>query len=100
LEVDQVRQLKQLQEENVRLKRVVADLTLDEEATIMAFEPHSAPIRQAWRDLDRNIVIGERAHGRLRVRLGRKGGLGGNSRTAQTRDDASPQLENQRPGEP
>ena len=28
LEVDQVRQLKQLQEENVRLKRVVADLTL------------------------------------------------------------------------
>ena len=29
LEVDQVRQLKQLQEENVRLKRVVADLTLD-----------------------------------------------------------------------
>ena len=29
LEVDQVRQLQQLQEENVRLKRVVADLTLD-----------------------------------------------------------------------
>jgi putative transposase len=29
LEIDQVRQLKQLQEENVRLKRVVADLTLD-----------------------------------------------------------------------
>ena len=29
LEVDPVRQLKQLQEENVRLKRVVADLTLD-----------------------------------------------------------------------
>lgn len=29
LEVDQVRQLKQLHEENVRLKRVVADLTLD-----------------------------------------------------------------------
>ena len=29
LEVDQVRQLKQLQEENVRLKRLVADLTLD-----------------------------------------------------------------------
>ena len=29
LEVDQVRQLKQLQEENVRLKRIVADLTLD-----------------------------------------------------------------------
>ena len=29
LEVDQVRQLKQRQEENVRLKRVVADLTLD-----------------------------------------------------------------------
>ena len=29
LEVDQVRQLKQLPEENVRLKRVVADLTLD-----------------------------------------------------------------------
>ncbi len=29
LEVDQVRQLKQLREENVRLKRVVADLTLD-----------------------------------------------------------------------
>ena len=29
LEVDQVRQLKQLQEENSRLKRVVADLTLD-----------------------------------------------------------------------
>jgi len=29
LEVDQVRQLKQLQEENTRLKRVVADLTLD-----------------------------------------------------------------------
>lgn len=29
LEVDQVRQLKQPQEENVRLKRVVADLTLD-----------------------------------------------------------------------
>ncbi len=29
LEVDQVRQLKQLQEENVRLKRVVAELTLD-----------------------------------------------------------------------
>jgi putative transposase len=28
LEVDQVRQLKQLQEENVRLKRLVADLTL------------------------------------------------------------------------
>ena len=29
LEVDQVRQLKQLQDENVRLKRLVADLTLD-----------------------------------------------------------------------
>jgi putative transposase len=29
LEVDQVRQLKQLQEENVRLKRMVADMTLD-----------------------------------------------------------------------
>jgi putative transposase len=29
LEVDQVRQLKQLQEENQRLKRLVADLTLD-----------------------------------------------------------------------
>jgi len=29
LEVDQLRQLKQLQEENVRLKRLVADLTLD-----------------------------------------------------------------------
>lgn len=29
LEVDQVRQLKQMGEENVRLKRIVADLTLD-----------------------------------------------------------------------
>jgi putative transposase len=29
IEVDQVRQLKQLQEETVRLKRIVADLTLD-----------------------------------------------------------------------
>ena len=29
LEMDQVRQLKQLQEENQRLKRLVADLTLD-----------------------------------------------------------------------
>jgi putative transposase len=29
LEVDQVRQLKQLQEENMRLKQLVADLTLD-----------------------------------------------------------------------
>ncbi len=29
LEVDQVRQLRQLQEENVRLKRIAADLTLD-----------------------------------------------------------------------
>ncbi len=29
LEVDQVRQLKQLQEENAWLKRLVADLTLD-----------------------------------------------------------------------
>ncbi len=29
LEVDQVRQLKQLQEEKARLKRLVADLTLD-----------------------------------------------------------------------
>jgi putative transposase len=29
LEVDQVRQLKQLREENARLKRMVADLTLD-----------------------------------------------------------------------
>ena len=29
LEVDQVRQLTQLQEENTRLKRLVADLTLD-----------------------------------------------------------------------
>jgi putative transposase len=29
LEVDQVRQLKQLREENLRLKRIVADLTLD-----------------------------------------------------------------------
>jgi putative transposase len=29
LEVDPVRQLKQLQEENARLKRRVADLTLD-----------------------------------------------------------------------
>jgi len=29
LQVNQARQLKQLQEENVRLKRVVADLTLD-----------------------------------------------------------------------
>ncbi len=29
LEVDQVRQLKQMREENARLKRVVADLTLD-----------------------------------------------------------------------
>ncbi len=29
LEIDQVRQLKQLQEENQRLKRLVADLSLD-----------------------------------------------------------------------
>lgn len=29
LEVDQLRQMKQLQEENARLKRIVADLTLD-----------------------------------------------------------------------
>ena len=29
LEVDQVRQLKQLQDENSRLKKIVADLTLD-----------------------------------------------------------------------
>jgi putative transposase len=29
LEIDQVRQLKQMQEENARLKRIVADLTLD-----------------------------------------------------------------------
>jgi putative transposase len=29
LEVDQVRQMAQLQEENLRLKRLVADLTLD-----------------------------------------------------------------------
>ncbi len=29
LEIDQVRQLKQLQEENVRLKRLVAELSLD-----------------------------------------------------------------------
>jgi putative transposase len=29
LEVDQVRRLKQLQEENTRLKQLVADLTLD-----------------------------------------------------------------------
>ena len=29
LEIDQVRQLKQLQKENQRLKRLVADLTLD-----------------------------------------------------------------------
>jgi putative transposase len=29
LEINQVRQLKQLQEENARLKRLVADLTLD-----------------------------------------------------------------------
>ena len=29
LEVDQVRQLKQMGEENARLKRIVADLTLD-----------------------------------------------------------------------
>ncbi len=29
LEVDQVRQLKRLQEENARLKQLVADLTLD-----------------------------------------------------------------------
>jgi putative transposase len=29
LEVDQVRQLKQMKEENARLKRIVADLTLD-----------------------------------------------------------------------
>ena len=29
MESDQVRELKQLQEENLRLKRVVADLTLD-----------------------------------------------------------------------
>ena len=30
LEVDQVRELRQLQEENSRLKRLVADLTLDQ----------------------------------------------------------------------
>jgi len=29
LEIDQVRQLKQMAEENTRLKRIVADLTLD-----------------------------------------------------------------------
>ena len=29
LEVDQVRELKQMREENARLKRIVADLTLD-----------------------------------------------------------------------
>lgn len=29
LEVDQVRELKQVREENVRLKRIVADLTMD-----------------------------------------------------------------------
>jgi len=30
LEVDHVRELKQVREENVRLKRIVADLTLEE----------------------------------------------------------------------
>lgn len=29
MEIDQVRQLKQLQEENVRLKKLVAELSLD-----------------------------------------------------------------------
>jgi putative transposase len=29
MEIDQVRQLKQMREENARLKRIVADLTLD-----------------------------------------------------------------------
>ena len=29
MEVDQVRQMKQLQEENLRLKQLVAELTLD-----------------------------------------------------------------------
>ena len=29
LEIDQIRQLKQLQEENVRLKKLVAELSLD-----------------------------------------------------------------------
>ena len=45
LEVDQVRQMAQLQEENLQLKRLVADLTLDKTITIpvvIALRPNSA----------------------------------------------------------
>ena len=37
LEIDQVRQLKQLQEENQRLKRLVADLTLVQDVLAKKF---------------------------------------------------------------
>ncbi len=35
LEVDQVRQMAQLQEENQRLKRLIADLTLDKVLSVL-----------------------------------------------------------------
>jgi putative transposase len=41
LEVDQVLQLKQLQEENTRLKQVVADLTLDKPCCRMCWQKNS-----------------------------------------------------------
>ena len=47
LKTDQVKRLKELEQENNRLRRAVSDLTLD--------CPTSAPLRQIWRLEERRI---------------------------------------------
>jgi putative transposase len=55
LEVDQVRQLKQMREENARLKQIVADLTLDTpplygDSELELFSRRNSSPRAIWRD--------------------------------------------------
>jgi hypothetical protein len=62
LEVDQVRQLKQLQEENTRLKQLVADLTLDKAMLQDVLAKNaSAPAARAGGRIPARQLPGERA---------------------------------------
>ena len=61
LEIDQVRQLKQLQEENQRLKRLVADLTLDKtmlQDVLAKNSEASAPFVETARQLQLMLRLG------------------------------------------
>jgi putative transposase len=64
LEVDQVRQLRQVQEENVRLKRLVAELILDRRCCRTCWQKNCEALAATTvRDLPARVLSGKRAAG-------------------------------------